>query len=160
MAEMKTLRPFRNEDLDQVWTLHESAMLATGVPLAGPGPWEDDLRAINDVYVAPGGCFYVVEENHRLVAMGALRIHGSREAEIKRMRVDPSSQRQGVGQLVIDALIRHARHAQIHRIFLDAGEQLVAARRFYEKNGFVEYRREIWRGFPMIFYERKLPDRV
>ena len=72
---MKTLRSFRNEDLAQVWALHERAMLATGVALAGPGPWEDDLRAINDVYISPGGCFYVVEEDRRIIAMGALRMH-------------------------------------------------------------------------------------
>lgn len=153
---MMTLRPFRSDDLAQVWTLHESAMLATGVALAGPGPWEDDLRAILSTYVSPGGCFFVVEEDQRIIAMGALRLHDDGEAEIKRMRVDPAFQRQGIGKLVLDALLQHAKQAKLRRIFLDTGEQLVAARHFYEKNGFTEFRREVWHGFPMIFYEIKI----
>ena len=152
---MKTVRPFRAEDLDQVRALYERASLAIT-----HGPWEEDLIAINEVYVAPGGCFLVVEEGRRIIAMGALKMHKDRGAEIKRMRVDPPSQRQGAGQMVLDALLQHANHAHVRRMFLDTDARWVGAQRFYKKNGFVEYRRKLWHGITLILYERMLTDRL
>ena len=150
---MKTVVPFRDEDLDQVRALYGRAS-----PAITHGPWDDDLIAINEVYVAPGGCFLVVKEDRQIIGMGALRIHGDRGAEIKRMRVDPSRQRQGIGQTVFDALLQHAKSAQFRRLFLDTDARWIGAQRFYEKNDFVEYRRESWRGTTLILYERMLTD--
>jgi GNAT superfamily N-acetyltransferase len=151
---MLTLRSFRDEDSAQVRALYERATLAT----AGHGPWEDDLAAISTTYISPGGCFVVVQEESSIIAMGALRLHGTHEAEVKRMRVDPSKQRRGLGQMVLDGLLRHATKARVRRVFLDTDDQWSSARRFYEKNGFVEYQRKHWQGTTLVLYERTLGD--
>ncbi len=92
---MLMLRSFHDEDTAQVRALYERATLAT----AGHGPWEDDLAAISTTYITPGGCFVVVQEESNIIAMGALRLHGTHESEVKRMRVDPSKQRPQIPRI-------------------------------------------------------------
>lgn len=154
---MKTLRPFREGDAEQVWSLHERALAVVGAH-AGHGPWDDDLRKIDEVYVRTGGCFLVVVEDEHLLAMGALKRHANGEGEVKRMRVEPAFQRQGLGQLLLDALLKDAKGKGIKRLFLDTTEQQVAAQRLYEKNGFTKFETKRWRDMTMIYYERNEPN--
>lgn len=88
--------------------------------------------------------------------MGALRILSPTEAEIKRMRVEPSRQHQRLGQSILDHLLAHARSRGIARVILDTSELQKPAQAFYEKNGFVEYGRSEWNGITLILYERML----
>ena len=66
--------------------------------------------------------------------------------------------RRGLGRMVLDSLLRHARKARVRRVFLDTDEQWGSARRFYEKNGFVECQRKRWQGTILVLYERALAD--
>ena len=150
---MPHLRKFQPTDAEQVFALHEKALRATGA-FTNRGPWDQDLANIEKIYVQPGGCFYVVEENGAIIGMGALKRHENGEAEIKRMRIAPRKQRSGLGQMIFDALLNAAADQDICRIFLDTTNQQVAAQKFYEKNGFKEYRREKLRTMTVIYYER------
>jgi len=121
-----------------------------------PGPWDADMDNIEEIYIRPGGCFVLIEENGAIQAMGALKIISEKVAEIKRMRVETSLQRQGLGQKILDYLLLHAKSKGIERIILDTSELQGAAQNFYKKNGFTEYKRSKWNGLTIIFYERDI----
>ncbi|HEX3043347.1 MAG TPA: GNAT family N-acetyltransferase [Bacillota bacterium] len=133
-------RSFRKEDTEKVIEFHERVLRGTGTFV--PGPWNDDMKNIEEVYIRPGGCFVLTEEGASIIAMGALKILSDTEAEIKRMRVEPSRQRRGLGQQILDYLLSHAKKQEIQRVILDTTELQKAAQRFYEKNQFVEYGRD------------------
>jgi hypothetical protein len=59
---------------------------------AGDGPWDNDLRDIEHIYLKNRGVFLVGVYEGRVVAMGALRKSSDERAEIKRMRVHPDVQ--------------------------------------------------------------------
>lgn len=69
------------------------------------------------------------------------------------MAVDPDRQRQGVGRgCMIDAL-RIARERSANAIRLDAYDSVAGAGGFYEKCGFREVGRVVYRNTPLIYYE-------
>lgn len=148
------VRAFHATDQAAVEALHRSALEAEGAWL-GNGPWDDDLRDIAESYLGPGATFYVGTIGHAIVAMGALRPFMSGVGEIKRMRVSPEHQRQGCGQVILDALEKTARDFGYRKIVLDTTVRQLSAQQFYLKNGYVETRRTK-SGFPIetIVYEK------
>jgi GNAT superfamily N-acetyltransferase len=146
------LRTYNDQDKDAVISFHERILRETGAFL--PGRRDEDLENVGEVYLRPGGCFVLVEENGVIQAMGALRIVSETVAEIKRMRVDTTLQRQGLGQFVLDHLLQHAKTRGVERVILDTSDRQKPARRFYEKNGFTEYKRSKWNELTIIFYEK------
>jgi ribosomal protein S18 acetylase RimI-like enzyme len=131
---MFTIRRYRPEDDEAIVALHRAALSAIGALF--PGPWDDDFHNIAAVYVEAGGDFFVGELDGSIVAMGALRRIDSRVGEIKRMRVLPRHQRRGLGQQILDALERRAIELGFASLELDATTNQIAARAFYEKNGY------------------------
>ena len=149
---MNMIRNYNEQDKEKVIEFHKRIMIEANAYLAGP--WDDDLSDIEAVYIRPGGCFVLIEEANAILAMGALRIVADKVAEIKRMRVETSLQRWGLGQKIIDHLMQHAKLMGIERVILDTTEVQIAAQNFYEKNGFIEYKRSKWNGIVIIFYEK------
>ena len=80
---MFTLRRYTAADQEVVEQLHVSVIQQTGAYL-GRGPWDDDVYAIEEVYLKNGGEFLIGECDGLVVAMGALRRTGPQRAEIKR----------------------------------------------------------------------------
>ena len=148
------IRNYEKKDKEKIAEFHESVLRETGAFI--PGPWDDDIKNIEEIYIRPGGCFVLIEENNSIQAMGALKIISERVAEIKRMRVETSLQRQGLGQKILDYLLLYAKKRGIERIILDTSELQEAAQNFYIKNGFIEYNRKEWNGIIIIFYEKFL----
>lgn len=69
------------------------------------------------------------------------------------MAVAPGTQRQGVGRQLLDAAMRTARGWNADAIRLDAYDHAAGAGTFYEKCGFQEVGRVIYRGVPLIYYQ-------
>ncbi len=149
------IRRFVPEDSEAVQLLHESAMDQVGANM-GPGPWNDDLRNIERIYLKDRSDFLVGELEGEIVAMGALREIESLVAEIKRMRVAPNAQRQGYGQRIYDELEKLAIAHGYSQLVLDTLTQQTAAIKFYTKNGFFEYEREIFRGEVQLLLRKQL----
>jgi len=121
------LRKFQSADGQQVLALHERALLATRA-FTKHGSWDKDLENIDEVYVRPGGCFYVVEENGAIIGMGALKRHENGEAEIKRMRSkayfrEPERQRR-CHLHVRQQGLQNQRYALLFRDFLRANKNV------------------------------------
>lgn len=151
-----TVRRYKSSDHDAVWNLHVLALNSTEQIRHIAGPWDDDLHAIEDVYLNSGGEFLVAEVAGALVAMGALRRLSQTRAEIKRMRVHPDYWRQGIAQQILARLETLAKAKGYQILELDTTIQQEAAQKLYLKNGYQETRRGKVGPFDFIFYEKRL----
>src|SRR5260370_3472701 len=100
---MFTLRCYEPADREAVEYLHVHAIQQAGAYL-GRGPWDDDVYAIEEVYLKNGGEFLIGECDGLFVAMGALKRTTPERAEIKRMRVHPAHQLRAYGHPVLHDL--------------------------------------------------------
>lgn len=128
-------RRYLATDLPAVKRLHRAALLPTGADL-GPGPWDDDLDAIEATYLESGGEFLVGTTGGEVVAMGALLPLGDGVVELKRMRVDPGLQGRGVGRELLARLEAAATERGFHTIRLNTTERQRAAERLYRAAGY------------------------
>ena len=148
-----SIRRYEEADRQDVIGLHDLALHAVGA-YAGGGPWDDDLRRIEEVYLRAGGEFLVGVLGRRLVAMGALERTSPVRARVTRMRVHPDCQGRGFGQAMLSALEKCAAELGCAQLHLDTTVRQIAARRLYAKNGYREARRGEMLGFECIFYEK------
>ena len=150
-----SFRRYEPSDFDQVWRLHKVALVDAGAD-AGEGPWEDDLRAIDDAYLASGGDFLVGEYQGRVVAMGALRRVGPADGEIARMRVRPELQRRGIGRALLELLETRAVEMGVRHLSLDTTAVQRAAQRLYESSGYTKVGEGERLGLVIYLYEKEL----
>jgi ribosomal protein S18 acetylase RimI-like enzyme len=171
MSQGLTVRRYRPDDDQRVRELHEEALRAAGGFVEGAR--EPDLDDVEGSYFDDDGEFLVGEVDGRVVAMGGFQPTrgyitefvedcSPASAEIKRMRVDPSFQRQGHGQRIYDELERRAIDGGYTDLVLDTSVDQTGARRFYEKNGFELVNREsvaaYGESFEMVFYRKSLTE--
>jgi GNAT superfamily N-acetyltransferase len=100
-----------------------------------------DLNNISGYYIKPGGNFWtarISEEKEGIVGFVGLRKDNEHEAQLKRLAVLPEHQGQGIGSLLVAALVNHAREIGIRTINLSTGRQ-ETARPIYERAGFIEF---------------------
>lgn len=123
------------------------------------GKWDQDLNEIEDVYLKKG-TFLLGLIRNRLVAMGAFRPFKGKTAEVKRMRVHPQYQRQGLGQIIYNELEKKAREMGFHYFILDTTTPQISAQNFYIKNGFHETHRQKTKLMDgnLIFYKKRLAE--
>lgn len=168
MTGEPTVRRYRADDGTAVRQLHATAMRDAGAFTEGAD--DADLDDVVGTYLADGE-FLVATLGGEVVGMGAFRpvdegiaaLHGGVDdhaAEIKRMRVAPDQQREGIGQRLYDGLERRARERGVRELVLDTMPSLTAARRFYEANGFV-HERDVdveWEGeeLTLVLYRKRL----
>lgn len=161
---MFTLRRYTPADQEAVAHLHVAAIQQIGAYL-GRGPWDDDIYAIEEVYLQNQGEFLIGECNGLFMAMGALKRTSPQSAEIKRMRVHSEYQGRGYGQLILNELEARARALGYHTLHLDTSTIQIAARKLYEKNGYREvgrdhFRQEVGKDtyqlLEVILYEKQL----
>ncbi|MBE3557881.1 MAG: GNAT family N-acetyltransferase [Ktedonobacteraceae bacterium] len=152
---MFTLRRYEPADQPAVEYLHVFVIQQTGAYL-GHGPWDDDVYAIEEVYLKNQGEFLVGEYDGLLIATGALKRTSPERAEIKRMRVHPDYQGRGYGQLILDTLEARARALGYQTLHLDTSILQIPAQRLYEKNGYREVGRDVYQDLEVILYEKHL----
>lgn len=147
------IRQYKDSDKSAVKALHKFALESTNA-YATSGKWDTDLDDIANIYLE----FLVVFKNEELIAMGALKKINNETVELKRMRVHPKFQGQGIGQRLLEILEQKSKKHGFKKIILDTTIKQIAAQKMYEKNGYKEIRRET-KGWPMkmIFYEKTLP---
>jgi GNAT superfamily N-acetyltransferase len=73
------------------------------------------------------------------------------------MYLRPEQRGRGIGQRLLDMALLWAREHRIERIILDTTEEMAAARRLYERNGFVRFAGTAERqDRELLLYERRL----
>ncbi len=159
METMPILRRFEIKDKEAVYNLHVKAMKHAGTFAEAPDlrtAWDKDFQNIEEVYINNKGEFFVVTIDGKLIGMGALRKVDETTAEVKRMRVEPSLQGQGIGKMILDKLIERAKEFGYNKLVLDVAEKQAGARHLYETRGFKEFKRGQLGGQETIYYEREL----
>jgi putative acetyltransferase len=82
------------------------------------------------------GTFVVARLDGKAVGCGAIRLLSDGDAEVKRMYVDPSVRRQGIGKTLLARLEAAARELGARRLVLETGIYQLAAIELYRANGF------------------------
>ncbi|MCP5348241.1 MAG: GNAT family N-acetyltransferase [Pseudomonadales bacterium] len=134
--------------------LHTKALEDVGGYI--PGPWNDDLDSIDTTYIASRGDFLVGEIEGIIVAMGAVKCIDLGSAEIKRIRVDPRLQRQGLGQRILEKLEARSKELGYETLILDTLSHQIGAIRFFEKNGYKRYGTDKFEGFEQLLYKKTI----
>lgn len=147
----------RYEDSMAIVELHKAAMEPTGTYVNDPS-LDRDLNGPASYYESYGGQFWVGEQDGELVAMGAFMWNlGDKDevAVIKRMRVSPDMQGQGIGGKLLELLEAEAQKAGYKEIQLDtiAG---TAAQTFYENRGYIQFKQKETKVGTQLFYKKAL----
>jgi putative acetyltransferase len=88
---------------------------------------------------APEVTFWSAWLDGELCGCGAMKSLGATSGEVKSMRTRTAYLRRGVGQVVLDEIIRTARERAYTHLYLETGtgEPFAAAHKLYLRNGFV-----------------------
>jgi putative acetyltransferase len=143
---MYTIRIFEEKDFQQVLALVSDIIVNDfhfKLELQ-EGGLDSDLLHIKERYNKSSGCFWVAEDNNKIVGTTGIRklaqFHQP-TCELKRMYVSKPYRRVGIAQKMLDTAIEFAGTSGYSRIFLDSSRWLTAARSLYLKNGFVDIER-------------------
>ena len=103
-----------------------------------PEPGANHFRLDPDE-VAPGrGAFLVAYADGAPVGCGAVRRLDERDAELKRMFVQPALRGRGIGRALLAALEEQARRLGAGRLVLETGTRQVEALALYRRAGYVD----------------------
>jgi len=83
-----------------------------------------------------GGSVFMAIQNGRPVGCCALLAMTPGEFEVAKMAVSESSQRSGIGRLLLERTIAEARASAARRLYLETNQKLTPAIRLYESLGF------------------------
>ena len=89
-------------------------------------------------FMPPDGRLLLASEGETAIGTAAMRRVGPDAAEIKRMWVDPSRRRGGIGRTMLDRLVEAAADAGYERIVLDSPDFMTAAHALYRTRGFYD----------------------
>jgi GNAT superfamily N-acetyltransferase len=135
MTTRLDIRRYDESDRKAVWSLHNRALEETGAH-GGNGPWDRDVADPISCHIDLGGEFLVGYIGQELAAMGAFIPRSEELIEIKRMRVDPTMQRRGLGKRILSELERVAVLRGFRRAKLDTTVQQIAAQALYQNSGY------------------------
>ncbi|CAM4031708.1 GNAT family N-acetyltransferase [Paenibacillus alkaliterrae] len=152
---MINVRQYSTVDHDHVWRVHLLVISEAGVEPTHQH--YHDIFHIEEQYLQNGGEFLVVtEKQDNVIAMGGLKRLDEHKAEIKRLRVHPSYQKNGYGQLMLTKLEQRAVELGFKHIYLDALASQHGARKMFIKNGYAEKGPTVVDGFDVIVFEKML----
>jgi len=117
---------------------------------------QPDLLNISSFYKKSKGNFWVALYGNEVVGTIALVDFSDDQAALRKMFVhrDHRGKDKGVGQLLLDKLKSWSRSKRINELYLGTFTSMRAAHRFYEKNGFVEVKKEeLPPQFPVVSYD-------
>ncbi len=117
---------------------------------------QPDLLKISSFYKKNKGNFWVALWENEVVGTIALVDFSSEEAALRKMFVHRNhrGKEKGVGQQLLDELKSWCRKKGANKLFLGTFNSMHAAHRFYEKNGFVEIKKEkLPPTFPLAHYD-------
>ena len=105
----------------------------------------------------PAGYCVVARLRCLPIGCGALKLHSSAPAELKRMWVDPTSRGLGIGRRLLESLEALARENGVRVLHLETNRALKEAIELYRKSGFVEVAPFNDEPYAHHWFEKKLP---
>jgi N-acetylglutamate synthase-like GNAT family acetyltransferase len=119
---------------------------------------QPDLQNIASFYMKGNGNFWVAVDEEKVVGTIALVDIGNSQVALRKMFVhkDYRGKQKGAAQALIDTLFEWARNKQLQAVFLGTIDTMLAAHRFYRKNGFVEIAKEqLPPAFPLMAVDNR-----
>jgi len=119
---------------------------------------QPDLINIADVFQTGKGNFWVARQDGAVVGTIGVVDIGNQMVALKKMfvRSDLRGKQIGISQALMDEAKRWCGQAGVTRIYWGTTAQMLAAHRFYEKNGFVELTEsELPKQFPVVHVDSK-----
>ncbi len=96
------------------------------------------ISALDEEMRPPAGLFLVATLHGNPIGSGALKFHGKKPAELKRMWVAESARGLGVGRRLLTELENQAARRGVRTIRLETNKTLVEAISLYSSAGYVE----------------------
>lgn len=133
------IRPIEPRDDARVEQIIRSCLVEYGADHAGTAWSDPELGHFASVYQAPGSAYWIAEDEGGTVVAGVgiaplPGVDGS--CELQKMYCVAGARGTGAaGLLMREALAFASRHYDA--VYLETLENMVAAKRFYEKHGFV-----------------------
>lgn len=121
------LRPMASADLPAVVLLEQQ--------LFGQEAWSAEMLA-SELAELPGRCYLVAELAGELAGYGGLFITGGGQADVLTLAVAGHLWGQGIGSLLLDALLAEAGRRGCTEVFLEVRVDNDRAQRLYERRGF------------------------
>ena len=125
LTTQSTLRPMRETDLDTIMRIEESAY---------PFPW---TRGIFRDCMRAGYPMWVQERDGSIIGYGVLSIAAD-EAHVLNLCTAPGNEGRGLGQRMLQSLLRIARGSGAQRVYLEVRPSNQRAITLYHRTGFNE----------------------
>lgn len=123
---MINIREMQIEDFDQVMAI-ENVNFSE--------PWTE--AGFFTFFIRDDTLFLVAEEEGKIKGyIGIVCVID--EGDITNVSVDPKEQGRGIGNMLVEAVVKKARERGVKNIFLEVRRSNAPAIRVYEKNGFVQ----------------------
>ncbi|NLU72022.1 GNAT family N-acetyltransferase [Streptomyces sp. HNM0575] len=154
-----TIRPARDEELDEVGELTAQAYLLDGlVEFGEDDPYLETLRAARrralhtEVLVAVGSAQQRVLGAVAFVGDGGeyADLAGPGEGEFRMLAVRSEARGRGAGEALVRACVERAREQGLIRLLLCSQERMTTAHRLYERLGFVRAPEKDWAPYPNL----------
>ncbi len=100
--------------------------------------FEEELKELAVMYGPPSGGVILAKKDDEYVGCIAIRKINDMIAELKRMYIIPSMQKQGLGQSLLNEALGLARELNYEKIRLDTLSSMTPAMNLYKRNGFYE----------------------
>ena len=121
-------------------------------PVIYPYPWS---RGNFSDSLAAGHSCWIAEQNRRIVGYAVLMLVLD-EAHLLNISIAAGHQGQGLGRIALEDAMKVAAEWPADAIRLDAWDADAGAGAFYAKCGFNQRGRVIYRGTPLVYFERML----
>jgi DNA-binding MarR family transcriptional regulator/GNAT superfamily N-acetyltransferase len=115
------------------------------------------LAATPEQLRLPVGLFVVASLHGEPIGCGALKFHGRRPAELKRMWVAPSARGLGLGRRLLAELERLAREHGVRTLRLETNRNLTEAIALYRASGWLEVEPFNDERYAHHWFEKRLP---
>jgi len=100
--------------------------------------FSEELLQLKKMYGPPAGGIILAKNENDFVGSVAIRKIDTETAELKRMYVKPSSQKQGIGNRLVEEAILLAKKCGYKKIQLDTLNTMQPAIKLYKQYGFYE----------------------
>ncbi len=149
------VRAFRPEDGPEVRLLLQEYARSLTVDLCNPD-FEAELKALPGIYAPPRGQLFLAMAGDAYAGCCALRPLDTTDypnaGEMKRLFVRPEYRGNGVGRMLVEAVLNAAYLASYDCILLDTLDDMEAARSLYQEMGFEEVPPYYFNPFPGAHY--------
>ena len=132
-----TIRPIEYKDNRGVEAVIRSCLIEFGADHEGTAWADPDLGRFSEIYSTPGNRYWVAEdESGRILGGTGIGYLADGLCELQKMYCLPQARGTGLAHELMKLALEYAKEYYA-RCYLETLDNMIAARKFYEKYGFV-----------------------